>query len=1045
MTECFRLSPRFDEAVERLMARTPFSTATMAWQLRVEKMALPFHKHGATWYREFRRNLLKQAELVGAASRACATPGGAQKRRGGALLFESDLLGGSTTMWDTLFRRHVKAGLQPMQMYGVPEINETTIESLRAELLSSVLHRLRSGGVRASRSRGLRATAAGGRLNEVLTSNELLNLTSRPTDGPLSPFLASPMGEPGEVRPPLRLERALLSVAILSKAGTLVRSPMSSTFSGWANAIRIAANGRGAAAWVTEDGARWWRCERSRGIKLGKCTKELQSEILPSPKLCSSTTASPGRRMGAVGGGGGGVPPYLAPLVMASVFEVAAPPIPRPPPDANATAWVLSSLVKEELRPVSTSAVHTAAERPVPLETRATAEQLAWEHQETLAFERKQLKADPRLKPSDIRVTFDHLSECTECRAQEEVRKAVHGEHADPINISEWQLLVDDYVIGTWRNVLRFVNDPKDEQVVMSPPSNASSSARFGCPCSAVRLPGGSHKLLHTAGAVTGPGHRYREWPSAINSLVSSDGRGNWRRPRKITLDGFWSGVTGSFTIASQSSGDRDGSSGQQQAPLVAGYEGANSKACLARSLDGRHWQTVPTAKRLPIQPTVSRKPSEANADEMARGRPWHLTKSLIKINLRRHPFNILCRSEIQRCMRSGASWGGGLVMQCVILSAHNGTISKMCSRALEPKMRPLLSDCVDGTRSALGRAGDCNVQPIFDARRRRQLVWYRQDFGTPGGWREIRGVQVIELNETLDRVAGVVEPVRRVGSYYLDRLGKLERYRRQVYSVTLTRHSDSLWLGLMTVIEWAKDLSEPTGASLPAFQRDTTNIYLVTSRDGVHIDPGWVYARRPLVRKGATQADWNAGFVLAANEVLSEADLGESRVYYEARHLRHEERFNRPGVIGLAAWHLHALVGLRAADAASGAGVIVTKPFALPAPGGNGGLTVLLNLDTTLGSSGSVLVELLDEERKPLLGASGEASVPITDRAGSAVAAQWRHPLGDGPSSSAAEGQPAKAASTAVIRLVGYTGKLRLKMTLNGAARLYAFRVKAG
>ena len=36
-------------------------------------------------------------------------------------------------------------------------------------------------------------------------------------------------------------------------------------------------------------------------------------------------------------------------------------------------------------------------------------------------------------------------------------------------------------------------------------------------------------------------------------------------------------------------------------------------------------------------------------------------------------------------------------------------------------------------------------------------------------------------------------------------------------------------------------------------------------------------------------------------------------------------------------------------------------------------------------------------------------------------------------------------AASTAAIRLVGYTGKLRLRMTLNGAARLYAFRVKAG
>ena len=105
----------------------------------------------------------------------------------------------------------------------------------------------------------------------------------------------------------------------------------------------------------------------------------------------------------------------------------------------------------------------------------------------------------------------------------------------------------------------------------------------------------------------------------------------------------------------------------------------------------------------------------------------------------------------------------------------------------------------------------------------------------------------------------------------YLDRLGKLERFRRHTYCVTLTPYSADLWLGLMTVIEWpkvreafnvlplsisrsislpeasivslpplnltvptddsrrvSKDLSEQEGADQPAFERDTLNVYLV-------------------------------------------------------------------------------------------------------------------------------------------------------------------------------------------------------------------------
>lgn len=1000
VTKCFPLSTRFDAAVDRLMQRSHFSQRTVAWQLRAEKMSLAFHKRGVSWFIEFRRNILRQADLVAKGARHCG---------GGAILFESDLLGpGSATMSETIFTRHVKVGLDPIAMYGVPALNESTSQKLLSELRSSVMYRLRWGGM------GRRGSKA--RPNYVLTAGNLLNLTSDDTDGALQPFTT--FNAVPQSQPPLKLERALFSIAMLARARVLVRSPMSSTFSGWANAIRIATQGTSAAAWVTEDGMRWWRCERSSGIKLGKCKPEQAAVVVTSggPQLCTSkrgtskttSLAAPGRRLSK---------DDAQCVHKPHTQEVFAPAVQATPSNASAN-WSLSSLVREHLRSFSTATTYSAVERHVPFETEMSEAQLAWEYEETLTFEMKQLKADPRLKPEDIQISFDHLKQCTECRVQEEVRKVVHG--ADPIHVfSSWQLMVDDHVIDSWRNVLRFLNPPKDQQVVVTPPSNASSSARFGCPCSVQRTAKGAHRLFHTAGSVTGPGHRYKEWPSAYTSIVSLDGRSRWLRPRRLVLDGYSSGVTGSFTIAKQ----------QGQNTFVAGYEGANSKACLAHSTDGHFWRTVPTIPLMEQQPPPSITPqprSSATSSDGKAQRPLHLTRSKIKVNLRKRPFKDLCWMEIQRCLRAGAMWGGGLVMACVREFALQGNLTASCSRALEPKLRPLLSDCVDGTRSALGRAGDCNVQPVFDARRQSQFVWYRQDFGTPGGWREIRGVQVVQLNTSLDhfsRPQSIVLPVRRVGSYYFDRLGKLERYRRQIYSITLTQHSDGLWLGLMTVIEWAKDMSEHTGEALPAFQRDTTNIYLVTSRDGVHVDTGWVYARQPLIPKAARQGGWNSGFVLAANEIVSDVDSGESRVYYEARQLRHEERFLQAGVIGMASWRLDTLVGLRVADASAGPAVVVTKPFRAISEV----FSVLLNVETTTScGTGRVQVELLDEASQPVPGASGDAAVPLVDSVGTAVEVQWNRP------------PPQKQ-----VR-VARDAVLRLRFTLSGSARLYAFRLLA-
>ena len=283
---------------------------------------------------------------------------------------------------------------------------------------------------------------------------------------------------------------------------------------------------------------------------------------------------------------------------------------------------------------------------------------------------------------------------------------------------------------------------------------------------------------------------------------------------------------------------------------------------------------------------------------------------------------------------------------------------------------------CSDGRASLLGRAADAYVTPLVGAHR--DLISYRKDFGTTlsggvagGGWREIRGLQIVELDARLGSLPNVSHAkIKKVHSaWYFDRLGKLERYRRQLYSVVLAKHA-GLYLGLLTVIEWPKDVSaEPVGPDLPAFERDTTNVYLVSSRDGVHLDDGWVYAQRPLIRKGAKQSSWDGGFILPAAQIVS--DERSHRVYFEARSgfVHHENRFDGPAVIGVAAWPLDRLVGLRQASRRA-TGLMTTKLLALRRSGLGGGGSgtadgASLWIDFSKGdgdsANGTVMVAVLD------------------------------------------------------------------------------------
>ena len=587
-------------------------------------------------------------------------------------------------------------------------------------------------------------------------------------------------------------------------------------------------------------------------------------------------------------------------------------------------------LVSQTLRPIPARISHLARSRRVPHAPGATAslEHLAREYNETVAFIGRQLKKDPRLKPADVQLSFEHLHTCQSCANYQHVHAALHTS-ADLDIGTTMQLFVDDFMIDRWSNLVRFLNPPTMQEPVLRAPEPLQAreprQLRFGCPCSVVRDSTG-YRLWHT-GNGGGVQTRVNDKLGVVGLRQpasffrrSANGLDGWSDAVPVRLDGKEPSGTFATALGAGASADR----------LVAGYEGKRARACLATSIDGVDWATV---------------------------------------------------------------------------AAPQGAASKGKRRS---------SECWDGSTSFLGRAADTYVLPLTELAP--PVVWYRRDFGTPGGWREIRGVHVVSLGADLPSISAGAKRRNQtsLASWYLDRLGKLERFRRQIYSVLLTPMGNGLWLGLLTVIEWPKDLSEPTGISFAAPQRDTTNVYLVTSRDGVHFDDEWVYAQRPLIPKGTRWSDWDSGFVLPAAQIVT--DETTHRIYYEARSgSRHEERFDKPGSIAMASWDRDRLVGVHLAHG-DVEGWLTTKPFRLR------GLAVVLNVDTQLACS-SVTVEVLDgEENTPFAGFGHESAIPLRGQSGGTRAlARW-----------------AEAGASLPRRLLGR--RVKLRFTLRGAAKLYGF-----
>ena len=107
---------------------------------------------------------------------------------------------------------------------------------------------------------------------------------------------------------------------------------------------------------------------------------------------------------------------------------------------------------------------------------------------------------------------------------------------------NDWQSLLDDYLVHSWRGVTRVPNAPTINRIVRRPPPRAPDSSeaqhtrdvvRFGCPCSALPEDGGI-RLWHTEGRpqVNVKGQSLLDEHSIV-STWSRDGISNWS-PAKV-------------------------------------------------------------------------------------------------------------------------------------------------------------------------------------------------------------------------------------------------------------------------------------------------------------------------------------------------------------------------------------------------------------------------------------------------------------------------------------------------------------------------------
>ena len=148
----------------------------------------------------------------------------------------------------------------------------------------------------------------------------------------------------------------------------------------------------------------------------------------------------------------------LLPISTSSlIYEVVSPALPGddwlPPRHAKAS---LDQVEAQYLRVVTARDEFDVRTRAVPLQSPQgmTDADLVFEAEETKALTGRALKKDPKLKPAFVTVNLSHLDTCVSCTNYRGLWESMHGTEEVTVG-THLQLLVDDYVVAKWRNVLR--------------------------------------------------------------------------------------------------------------------------------------------------------------------------------------------------------------------------------------------------------------------------------------------------------------------------------------------------------------------------------------------------------------------------------------------------------------------------------------------------------------------------------------------------------------------------------------------------------------
>ena len=157
--------------------------------------------------------------------------------------------------------------------------------------------------------------------------------------------------------------------------------------------------------------------------------------------------------------------------------------------DLSSTRAFTADIHPQSLRAIAPQGEVLAATRGVPYAPHPdyrVQTQLDWEESETRDFLNRQLSRDPRLQPSDIVVDDGHMNQCTACTHDEGLQTSLHG--TDIIAIGNTtQLLVDDWPLYSWTNIVRELESPRSAPSIM--PLDSHNDPRYGCPCTAHETP----------------------------------------------------------------------------------------------------------------------------------------------------------------------------------------------------------------------------------------------------------------------------------------------------------------------------------------------------------------------------------------------------------------------------------------------------------------------------------------------------------------------------------------------------------------------------